>query len=77
MPRFESDKQPGKAGTGFSDDQGNYVLSTFKNYDGALIGKHRVVVSLEDTNPARCARTKELILEVAAKDNELDIELNK
>src|SRR5262245_40614367 len=59
MPRFEKDLEPGKPATGFTDAEGNYTLSTFKNYDGALVGKHRVTVVLDDTNPARCPHSKE------------------
>src|SRR5262249_23185887 len=77
MPRFEGDKEPGKPATGFSDQQGAYELSTYSPYDGALIGPHRVTVVLDDTNPARCPRTVELILEVVPGDNKLDIELNR
>jgi hypothetical protein len=77
MPRFDGDKEPGKPATGFSDEQGNYTLSTYSAYDGALVGKHRVTVVLDDTNPARCPRTVELVLEVEPGDNKLDIELNR
>src|SRR5262249_58215412 len=46
--RFEGDREPGKPATGFTDQEGNYVLSTFRPYDGALVGKHRVTISLDD-----------------------------
>src|SRR5262245_57059387 len=77
MQRFDKYKEPGKPATGFTDEKGDYELSTFKSYDGALVGKHRVVISLDATNLAKCARSKELVLEVGLNDNELDIELNK
>jgi hypothetical protein len=73
----DSDKEPGKPATGISDEEGNYDLSTFRHYDGALVGKHNVSVTLDDTNPARCARFQELTLEVAPGENKLDIELKK
>ena len=34
----EGQKETGKPGTGFTDDEGNFDISTFKNYDGALVG---------------------------------------
>jgi hypothetical protein len=77
MQRNDTDKHPGKPATAFSDEKGAYELSTFRNYDGALVGKHRVTITLEDNNPAKCARRKELVLEVGPSDNELNIELNK
>jgi hypothetical protein len=77
VQRHDKDKEPGKPATAFSDDNGIYELSTFRNYDGALVGKHRVKITLEDNNPAKCPRSKELILEVGPSSNELDIELNK
>jgi hypothetical protein len=73
----ESVKEPGKPATGISDEEGNYDLSTFRNHDGALVGKHNVTVTLDDTNPARCARFQELTLDVAPGDNKLDIDLKK
>ena len=75
--RSEEDKEPGKPATGFTDADGNYVLSTFKNYDGALVGKHRVTVMLDDTNPAKCKREKQFVREVRAGSNELAFELNE
>lgn len=75
VPRSEKDKEPGKPGTAYSDDQGNYSVSTYRNYDGALVGKHNVTVSLDDTNAARCKRKTELTLEVKPGSNQLDIEL--
>jgi hypothetical protein len=76
VPKDKDDRHPGKAATGFSDAQGNYVLSTFKNFDGALVGVHQVTVSLDDTNPARCVRMKTLLLEVKPGANDLKIELD-
>src|SRR5262245_34579757 len=68
-PRHDKDREPGKPATGFTDNEGNYVLSTYRPYDGALLGKHRVTVTLDDTNPARCSRYRELVLEVTAGTN--------
>jgi hypothetical protein len=75
--KAEGDLEAGKPATGFSDEAGNYFLSTFKNYDGALVGQHTVTITLDDTNPARCARLKKLTLEVKPGNNELNIELNQ
>jgi hypothetical protein len=75
--RFDGDKEPGKPATGFTDEEGKYVLATFKKNDGALIGKHQVTVTLDDTNPARCKRSKSLAFEVKAGPNECNIELDE
>src|SRR4051812_6690607 len=56
VPKNDADRESGKPATGYTDAEGNYRLSTFKNFDGALVGKHRVTVSLEDTNPAPTQR---------------------
>jgi len=77
VPANEEDKEAGKPGTGETDEEGYYELSTYKNYDGALIGKHRVTVMLFDTNPARCKRERQFQLEVAPGANQHDLELNK
>jgi hypothetical protein len=77
MQRFDKDREPGKPGTGCTDADGYYALSSYQSYDGAHIGKHRVTVILDDTNPAKCPHSKELILEVVAGSNQHDIELSK
>lgn len=69
-------KETGKPGTGFTDADGNFELSTFKNYDGALLGSHNVLVMVDDTNPAKCKRTKSLALEVKPGGNEFTIEMD-
>jgi hypothetical protein len=76
VPRSKEDIKPGKPATGFTDDDGNYTLSTFRAYDGALVGPHEVTISLDDTNPARCARMKKVNFEVKPGDNEINIELS-
>jgi uncharacterized GH25 family protein len=72
----EGRKETGKPATGFTDENGNFELSTFKNYDGALIGQHSVNVVLDDSNPAKCQRTKALTLEVKSSGNEFTIEMD-
>src|SRR5262249_39029223 len=69
-PKNEGDREAGKPATGFTDVEGYYVLSTFRPEDGALLGKHRVSVVLDDTNPARCKRTKQIISAVKSGANE-------
>ena len=69
-------KETGKPGTGFTDEDGNFQLSTFSNYDGALVGNHAVLVTLDDTNPAKCKREKALTLEVKPGQNEFTVEMD-
>lgn len=69
-------KETGKPGTGFTDVEGNFVLSTFANYDGALVGNHNVLVMVDDTNPAKCKRLKNMPFEVKPGQNELTIEMD-
>src|SRR5688500_16233632 len=47
-PRSDEDKNPGKAGTGFTDEDGVFRLSTYQLYGGADIGKHKVTISVDD-----------------------------
>jgi hypothetical protein len=68
--------ETGKPGTGFTDSNGEFELSTFKNYDGAIVGTHSVTVSLDDTNPTKCKRHKSLTLEVKAEPNDFTIEMD-
>src|SRR5262249_15394883 len=56
--------ETGKPAAGFTDEEGRFELSTFKSYDGALVGSHSVHVSIDDTNPAKCKRSKSVSLEV-------------
>lgn len=69
-------RETGKPATGFTDENGQFDLSTFKNYDGALVGSHNVLVMVDDTNPAKCKRTKNLAVEVKASGNEFTIEMD-
>src|SRR5690349_7504009 len=71
VPKAETDRESGKPGTGYSEVDGTFVLSTFKIRDGALIGPHRITVSLEETNPAKCKRVTKLVREVKAGDNDI------
>jgi hypothetical protein len=76
VPKSKDDKEPGKPATGFTDADGYYVLSTYKPYDGALVGPHKVTVSIDDTNPAKCARNKLTTFEVKPGANECDISMD-
>ena len=67
---------PGKPSTGYTDADGKFVLSAYKPYDGALIGQHRVTVSLDESNPAKCPRLKKTTFEVKAGDNHPVINMN-
>jgi hypothetical protein len=51
------------------------VLSTYDRGDGALIGKHRVSVTVDDTVRLDC-RKKVIVVEVHPGNNELNIELD-
>ena len=75
-PKSEDDKEPGKPATGQSDADGNFVLSTYKPYDGAQVGMHQVTISLDDANPARAKRSTRMELEVKPGENELNIEIH-
>jgi len=66
----------GKPATGFTDADGNFALSTFTEYDGAIVGTHTVNVVVDDTNPARCKRSKGVTLEVKPGPNEFTIEMD-
>jgi hypothetical protein len=77
IPKSEKDFEPGNPGTGFTDTDGAFVLSSYKNFDGAHIGEHNVSIMLDDTNPAPCKRNKQIKLEVKPGDNNFDLELNQ
>jgi hypothetical protein len=81
VPGSETDREAGKPATGSTDAEGNYLLSTYKEYDGALIGKHEITVALDDTNPVRCLprpeRHKRIKFEVKPGSNQCDIEIDK
>ena len=46
-------------------------------WDGALIGKHRASVMLDNTVRLPCGNSKVVVIEVKPGDNELDIEMNQ
>jgi len=69
-------KETGKPGTGFTDENGDFVLSTFKNFDGAIVGKHSVHVEIDATNPTKCKLIKDVTLEVNSGQNDFTIEMD-
>jgi hypothetical protein len=67
---------PRAANGGINNGRFEYV-STYKEGDGAVIGKHRVLITMESPQSCRCLPTKEIILEVKPGTNEFDIELRQ
>lgn len=70
----------GKPAHGMIQRDGSFTLSTFGKEDGAVIGKHRVVLNLgvlEDGDPQQPCKTarQDLVVEIAPGDNKLAIEL--
>ena len=54
---FQPDKEnPGPASEGKTDASGNYTLRvTTKNVDGAVVGKHKVQISVSEGDPGATA----------------------
>jgi hypothetical protein len=77
VPKSSDDVEPGKPGTGFTDAEGYFVLSTHRELDGAQVGEHDVSVVLDDTNPSPCKRLVQTRLEVKPGPNEFQVELNR
>lgn len=75
VPTSADIKEPGKAATGFTDEAGRFSLSTFQPHDGAIVGKHRVLVVIDATNPAKAKLENKYELEVKPTKNELNIDL--
>jgi hypothetical protein len=75
MPKSEGGTKSGKAAGGGTDADGRFVLTTYDRGDGALIGKHRVSVTVDDTVSLEC-RKKVVVVEVHPGNNDLNIELN-
>ena len=68
--------ETGKPGTAFTDENGDFEVSTFSKYDGAIVGTHNVLVTVDDTNPAKCKRIKTQTLEVKPGSNNFTIEMD-
>jgi len=77
MAKSPSDKESGKAAEGATDADGRFVASTYKSGDGALIGKHRISVMLDNEGHHAC-RGKVVEWEIKGGiENEVNIELNE
>ena len=76
IPDDPNAKESGKAAAAGTDADGYFELSTFKERDGALIGKHRVSVTLDEHARIPC-KSKVVVIEVKPGDNEVLIELDK
>lgn len=73
----EGEKEPGKAAGGSVDDNGQFFVGTYSEKDGAILGKHRVIISYN--NPYQehaCVPPNDLVLEVKAGGNVFEIELD-
>jgi len=77
VPATEGAKESGKPATGSTDADGRFVLTTYKSGDGALVGKHRASIVMDNTVRLPCGNSKVVVLEVKPGDNELDIEMNQ
>ncbi len=72
------DGTPGKSATGITDEQGKFQLSTYEIGDGALVGTHRVTVSMDGPNPTPPGKLPEnYTVEVTPGSNNFSIELTK
>ncbi|PQO44611.1 hypothetical protein [Blastopirellula marina] len=72
-----SDK-PGKAAGGATDSDGKFVLSTYESGDGAIPGKHRVTISVQ--NPGAKLPGKlpaDYTVEIKPEPNDLVLKLDK
>jgi hypothetical protein len=76
VPKSETDKEPGKAAAGATDADGRFSLTTFHDGDGALVGKHRVTITLDPESHTAC-KSKVVLREVKPGGNEMNIELNE
>ncbi len=42
--------RPGRVALGITDENGKFRLTTYENYDGAIVGRHTVTVGLNSAN---------------------------
>jgi len=77
MPKAEGDREAGKAASGSTDADGRFVLTTYKDGDGALIGRHRASIILDNTAPGPCGHAKVVVVEVKPGENEFNIEMSQ
>jgi len=75
---FTPQAADGKAGVGAIGPDGSYVISTYGDEDGAVIGSHRVVISLDEPAEGKPLPTPPALeYEVGSGQNVFDIELSK
>lgn len=75
----------GKQGIGYADENGEFIVTTYDEHDGAVVGKHRVRVGKPLGEEAKgfvkcdCALSEEIdvmnVEVVAGKENMFDIDL--
>jgi hypothetical protein len=66
----------GKSASGQTNAAGEFVLSTYEREDGAIVGKHAVLVSASDPQQPLPGKTPpNLVLEVEPGSNNFEIEL--
>jgi hypothetical protein len=75
IPKNANDKESGKAAAAGTDADGYFTLSTFKEGDGGLIGRHRVSITIDENSKLPC-RSKVMEIEIKPGDNEVNIELD-
>jgi hypothetical protein len=78
IPTSEADRDPGRAAGGGTDGDGRYVLTTQRQGDGIIVGKHRVTIGVEyPEKPYPCKGHGEIVVEVKPGSNVIDIELSQ
>jgi hypothetical protein len=70
--------EAGKPAWGVTDESGHFVLTTTRQGDGALVGKHRVTINVEypDRVPCRGYQKVQIVVEVKEGDNEINLRLD-
>ena len=64
IPKNPNDRESGKAAAAATDDDGYFKLSTFKEGDGGLIGRHRVSITIDENSKLPC---KSKVIEIEIK----------
>lgn len=76
VAKGEKDSKPGKTGSGSIESDGTFVISTYKEGDGAVIGKHKITAGTDDpAKPWACELTAEIEYDVTSGSHEVVIEL--
>ena len=78
LPDHSKPSQPLKQAEAITNESGEFVLTTVRNGDGAIVGKHKVKIAFEDAyKHPPCSLPANLILEVKPGSNHFDIEMSK